>query len=153
MNITYTRNGDYLIPNIIIRKTKPIGHYGRLRKAYLEMCSGKYPAILSISMIELSILETVERYPNCMMKKVSELLGLPKSTLTSVVKRLEAKGYLRRSQNDSDKRAYNLELTEWGAQAQIEHREIENSIFENLLQQLDTEETSMFLELFTKAVN
>ena len=27
----------YLIPNIIIRKTKPIGHYGRLRKAYLEM--------------------------------------------------------------------------------------------------------------------
>ena len=36
MNITYTRNGDYLIPNIVIRKTKPIGHYGRLRKAYLE---------------------------------------------------------------------------------------------------------------------
>ena len=30
-------NGDYLIPNIIIRKTKPLGHYGRLRKAYLEM--------------------------------------------------------------------------------------------------------------------
>ena len=27
MNITYTRNGDYLIPNIVIRKTKPIGHY------------------------------------------------------------------------------------------------------------------------------
>ena len=116
-----------------------------------EMCSGKYPAILSISMIELSILETVERYPNCMMKKVSELLGLPKSTLTSAVKRLEA--YLRRSQSDSDKRAYNLELTEWGAQAQTEHREIEKSIFENLLQQLNTEETSIFLELFTKAVN
>lgn len=118
-----------------------------------EMYSGKYPAILSISMIELSILETVERNPNCMMKKVSELLGLPKSTLTSAVKRLEAKGYLRRSQSDSDKRAYNLELTEWGAQAQTEHREIEKSIFENLLQQLNTEETSIFLELFTKAVN
>ena len=37
MNITYTQNGDDLIPNIIIRKTKPLGHYGRLRKAYLEM--------------------------------------------------------------------------------------------------------------------
>ena len=34
MNITYTQNGDYLIPNIVIRKTKPLGHYGRLRKAY-----------------------------------------------------------------------------------------------------------------------
>ena len=37
MNITYTQNGDYLIPNIVIRKTKPLGHHGRLRKAYLEM--------------------------------------------------------------------------------------------------------------------
>ena len=37
MNITYTQNGDYLIPNIVIRKTKPLGHYGRLCKAYLEM--------------------------------------------------------------------------------------------------------------------
>ena len=36
MNITYRQNGDYLIPNIVIRKTKPIGHYGRLRKAYLQ---------------------------------------------------------------------------------------------------------------------
>ena len=37
MNITYRQNGDYLIPNIVIRKTKPLGHYGRLRKAYLKM--------------------------------------------------------------------------------------------------------------------
>ena len=37
MNIAYTQNGDYLIPNIVIRKTKPLGHYGRLRKAYLEL--------------------------------------------------------------------------------------------------------------------
>ena len=36
MNITYLQNGDYQIPDIAIRKTKPIGHYGRLRKAYLE---------------------------------------------------------------------------------------------------------------------
>ena len=41
MNITYRQNGDYLIPNIIIRKTKPLGHYGRLRKAYLE-CISRY---------------------------------------------------------------------------------------------------------------
>ena len=27
MNITYSQNGDYRIPNIVIRKTKPIGHY------------------------------------------------------------------------------------------------------------------------------
>ena len=37
MNITYTQNGDYLIPNIVIPETKLLGHYGRLRKAYLKM--------------------------------------------------------------------------------------------------------------------
>ena len=37
MNIAYTQNGDYLISNIVIRKTKLLGHYGRLRKAYLKM--------------------------------------------------------------------------------------------------------------------
>ena len=44
MNITYTQNGDYLIPNIVIRKTKPLGHYGRLRKAYLEnaLCPSRF---------------------------------------------------------------------------------------------------------------
>lgn len=34
--ITYTRNGDYFIPNITIKKHKPIGRYGMLRKAYLR---------------------------------------------------------------------------------------------------------------------
>ena len=33
MSFTYRQNGDYLIPNIIIRKTKPLGHYGRDRKS------------------------------------------------------------------------------------------------------------------------
>ena len=32
MNITYTQNGDYLVPNIVIRKTKPLEHYGRLQQ-------------------------------------------------------------------------------------------------------------------------
>ena len=35
-NVLLTQT-ERLIPNIIIRKTKPLGHYGRLRKAYLEM--------------------------------------------------------------------------------------------------------------------
>lgn len=37
-NLTYTRNGDYLIPNLSLSEqpTKPLGKYGRLRKAYLK---------------------------------------------------------------------------------------------------------------------
>ena len=36
--ITYTRNGDYFIPDIVLKKIehKPLGKYGRMRKDYLK---------------------------------------------------------------------------------------------------------------------
>ena len=36
MELTYTRNGDYEIPNIALSQTGSIGHYGRLRREYLK---------------------------------------------------------------------------------------------------------------------
>ena len=36
MELTYTRAGDYEIPNIALSQTGSIGHYGRLRREYLK---------------------------------------------------------------------------------------------------------------------
>ena len=36
MELTYTRTGDYEIPNIALSQTGSIGHYGRLRREYLK---------------------------------------------------------------------------------------------------------------------
>ena len=38
MEMTYTRNGDYLIPDLRLTaaEQKPLGKYGRLRKDYLK---------------------------------------------------------------------------------------------------------------------
>ena len=37
-NLTYTQNGDYLIPDLSLSEQpeKPLGKYGRMRRAYLE---------------------------------------------------------------------------------------------------------------------
>ena len=37
-SLTYTQNGDYLIPNLVLdpAPSKPLGKYGRMRKAYLK---------------------------------------------------------------------------------------------------------------------
>ena len=37
-NLTYTRNGDYLIPDIqlSVQEQKPLGKYGRMRRAFLQ---------------------------------------------------------------------------------------------------------------------
>ncbi|AXU65832.1 MarR family winged helix-turn-helix transcriptional regulator [Clostridioides difficile] len=118
-----------------------------------EMCSGKYPTIYGISLVELSILEIVEQHPNSMMKEISSTLELPKSTLTSAVKRLELKKLIKRNPCIKDKRAYNLDLTELGLKAQQEHREIESTVFKNILHQLDKDEIETFIHIFSKAVN
>ena len=38
MNLTYTHNGDYLIPDLTLypQEAKPLGKYGRMRKKYLQ---------------------------------------------------------------------------------------------------------------------
>ena len=38
MEMTYTKNGDYLIPNIQmeLQEERPLGKYGRMRRAYLQ---------------------------------------------------------------------------------------------------------------------
>jgi hypothetical protein len=39
MELTYTRRGDYLIPDLILSdppNAPPLGKYGRMRKAYLK---------------------------------------------------------------------------------------------------------------------
>ena len=37
-NLTYIQNGDYLIPDLSLSELpeKPLGKYGRMRKAYLK---------------------------------------------------------------------------------------------------------------------
>ncbi|MDO4515447.1 MAG: TnpV protein, partial [Lachnospiraceae bacterium] len=36
--LTYTQNGDYLIPDLKLEhtETKPLGKYGRMRRAFLQ---------------------------------------------------------------------------------------------------------------------
>ena len=38
MNLTFTQNGDYLIPDLSLteQESRPLGKYGRIRKKYLE---------------------------------------------------------------------------------------------------------------------
>ena len=37
-NLTYTKNGDYLIPDLSLteQESRPLGKYGRMRRKYLE---------------------------------------------------------------------------------------------------------------------
>ena len=79
-NLTYTRNGDYLIPNLKLEETNPLGRYGRMRRDYLKehrpvlfnamMVSGKlYPHLAEIE-------QTMNRRLEQMMPELMQAAGV-----------------------------------------------------------------------------
>ena len=78
-NLTYTKNGDYLIPDLKLEETKPLGRYGRMRRDYLKehrpvlfnamMVSGKlYPHLNEIE-------QTMNRRLEQMMPELMQAAG------------------------------------------------------------------------------
>ena len=74
MELTYTRNGDYEIPNIVLSQTGSIGHYGRLRREYLKEYR---PVIFNTLVLSERLsphLQKVERQAHDRMDELTELL-------------------------------------------------------------------------------
>ena len=80
-NLTYTKSGDYLIPDLRLSEQpkKPLGKYGRMRKAYLKehrpliynhllMSEKLYPHLLEIE-------ETANSRLEQMMPQLAESAG------------------------------------------------------------------------------
>ena len=81
MTLTYTQNGDYLIPNLRLSEklSKPLGKYGRMRKVYLKthrpilynqllMSEKLYPHLIEIE-------ETAQQRLEQMMPQLAEEAG------------------------------------------------------------------------------
>ena len=79
--LTFTRNGDYLIPDLKLSEQpeKPLGKYGRMRKAYLKehrpilynqllMSEKLYPHLIEID-------ETAQSRLEQMMPRLAEAAG------------------------------------------------------------------------------
>ena len=122
------------------------------RRMKRELASGKYPAIAGLTAAELDILQVIASRPGCMMRNICDQLGLAKSTLTSAANRLEQKGYITKSQDLEDARAYNLKLTKMGAKVQKEQLKKEYTVFTKFLSPLSANEKTMFIKIFSKAL-
>lgn len=79
-NLTYTRCGDYFIPDIRLNNTseqKPLGKYGRMRKAYLKEHNFPTWNALVLSERLYPHLHEVDETANCRMDQVMpELMKL-----------------------------------------------------------------------------
>ena len=77
--IEYKQNGDYLIPDVTLNETKPIGRYGRMRKQFLKenrpilysrmlLSETLYPHLLETE-------ETMERRMEELIPKLAKTAG------------------------------------------------------------------------------
>ena len=76
MELTYTRNGDYLIPDIELEKqpTESIGKYGRMRKQFLkENRKGTYSHLLLTGELTAHLIEIDRTAKEQIERTVSEM--------------------------------------------------------------------------------
>lgn len=59
--LTYRQNGDYLIPNLTLPKERPLGKYGRMRKAFLQANQPiLYRSLIATGRLQAHLLEMEE---------------------------------------------------------------------------------------------
>ena len=72
MELTYTMQGDYLLPNLIAPESPKIGKYGMLRRKYLQKYKqGLYSGMMLSGKLN-SHLEEIDRQANSMLNRIIE---------------------------------------------------------------------------------
>ena len=111
----------------------------------------RYAKLNELSTIEIGVINLINQRPDIIFREICEHFQIPKSSLTSIVDRLEKKNYLQRVISKRDRRSFGLVLTEEGQAVQKEHDSFEYEICNRILCSLDTEEEkAVFIASLTK---
>ncbi len=122
----------------------------KMRSDRLETWSEK---LEGVSKMELHILLLVQGRPDIVLGEIREKLGVPNSTLTGVIDRMEKQGLARRTISQRDRRSYGLEMLEKGREVRKEHDRILIMLATKMLAALDENERKTFIGLLTKAAD
>jgi len=112
----------------------------------------EYGRLLNKSGAEIRIIMMVASQPSILLREIGEQLHTPKSTLTSMIDRLEKQNILKRVISQRDRRSFGLELTEEGQKTYHEFISYQAAIGEKILKTLTPEEQDNFVQLLLKIV-
>jgi MarR family 2-MHQ and catechol resistance regulon transcriptional repressor len=106
-----------------------------------------------ISVGELRLLRCLQRKGALRLSQLAEELGLPTSTLTYMVGRLEKKNLLIKENDSQDKRAVQIRLLAKAENYLENEKSKVKSLSEKALKNLSSEERAQFSRLIGKALN
>ena len=110
----------------------------------------KYPELMDRSPAEIQIILMAGTRPNLLLRDYVEALHIPKSTLTSMVNRLEDQHFLKRTISTLDRRSYGLELDKKGVDFLKSYMSYQNDIGTRIINGLNSEETEQLVALLNK---
>lgn len=94
------------------------------------------------------LLRVVQRHPYPM--EAARAMGLPAPTVSQMLRRLEAQGFLRRSLDPKDLRRYRLELTPEGEKALAQAEALLEAALARRLARLTPKEQALLVELLSR---
>ncbi|HOH18552.1 MAG TPA: MarR family transcriptional regulator [Bacilli bacterium] len=101
---------------------------------------------IKLSMKEVHILETVRNTPVPTMSAVARKLRITTGTLTASIDRLVRKKYVRRGQEEKDRRKVIIELTEPAFAVLKIHDEFHNEMIEAIFADMKIDEDEILLK-------
>ena len=111
------------------------------------------PKLKGIPYIDLSMLQLLTWNPDITLKEIRNTFRIPSSTLTSIINRLEKKGYITRTISPHDRRSFILKMTAKGKEINKEHEKVDKIVSRTILEALPSQtEREQFIELINLIV-
>lgn len=110
----------------------------------------KYSELMKLSPVEMQIILMTEANRGLLLRDYSSALKISKSTLTSIINRLEKQGFISRKISDRDKRSYGLSLDGKGVSFLETYTSYQSDIGNRIISGLDETEKQQLVALLRK---
>ena len=107
-------------------------------------------ARLDLTLAQHEILMTIRQYSGLTQKQLSEKLVVVKSNVSALLKKLEARGLVRRSPDAEDSRNKRLRLTEEGETLLRESFALQNQVVDAMVSALSDEDLRRTAEMMSR---
>lgn len=122
---------------------------GKLRNLLHRLLKQRYAAEAEVRLTveEFILLNMIEAHTDQILQNIAIATGKNKSVVMRMIDSLEQKGLARRTVNPADRRENLLSITDQGAAALSQYREIEKRLSGELLRDIPREKVACFFEV------
>jgi DNA-binding MarR family transcriptional regulator len=106
-----------------------------------------------LSMRQIYYFETILRMGHPTFSDLARQLNVTRPSVTAIVSKLIAMGYVRKEQDDEDRRAFHIVVTSKGEEFRRIHQAIHQQVVRRLTAQLDLQEVEQLTALLQKALH